>query len=88
MQRHVPSPQRRDTHRKALEVPLNLLKARHWCCWVYYNWFCHNWGAATTSWHWYVHRTHCSLVCTLKAKHLLDALLHTQKNKIHQKHKK
>ena len=83
MQRHVPPPQRRDTHRQALEVPLNLPKAHHWYCWV-----CHNWGAATTSWHWYVRRTHCSLVCTLKAKHLLNALLHTQKNKIHQKHKK
>ena len=74
MQRHIPSPQRRDTHRKALEVPLNLPKAHHRYCWV-----CYNWGTTTMSWHWYVDQMHCSLVCTLKAKHLLDALLHTQK---------
>jgi hypothetical protein len=75
MQRHVPPPQRRDTHREALEVPLNLPKARHRYCWV-----CYNWGTATTSWHWNIRWAHCSPVCTLKTRHLSNTLLHTQKN--------
>jgi hypothetical protein len=74
MQRHVPPPQRRDIHRKALEVPLNLPEAHHRYCWV-----CYEWGAATTPWYWYINWAHFSLVCMLKMKHLLKTLLHTQK---------
>jgi hypothetical protein len=77
MQGHVPPPQRRDTHRKALEVPLNLPKAHHWYCWV-----CYNWGTTTTSWHWNIRWVHYSLVCTSKTEHLLNTLLHTQKKYI------
>jgi hypothetical protein len=42
MQRHIPPPQRRDAHSKALEVPLNLPKAHHRYCWVCYNWGRHD----------------------------------------------
>jgi hypothetical protein len=63
MQRHVPPPKRRDTHREPLKVPLNLPKAHHRDYWV-----CYNWNSTATSWRWYVHRAHCSLVCTSEVK--------------------
>jgi hypothetical protein len=74
MQRHVPPSKKRDTHREPLEVPLNLPKTHHRCYWV-----CYNWDSTTTSWYWYVHWAHCSLVCTSKAKTSVNTLLHTQK---------
>jgi hypothetical protein len=63
MQRHVPPPKRRDTHREPLKVPLNLPKAHHWDYWV-----CCNWNSTAMSWRWHVHRAHCSLVCTSEVK--------------------
>jgi hypothetical protein len=75
MQRYVPPPKRRDTHREPLKVPLNLPKAHH-----RYYWVCYNWNSTTTSWRWYFHWAHCSLVCTSKAKTSVSTLLHTQKN--------
>jgi hypothetical protein len=83
MQRHVPPLQRRDTHRKALEVPLNLSEACH-----RYFWVCYNWGAAMMSWHWNIHWAHCSLVCKLKTKHLLTLSYIPKKGHIHKKLKK
>jgi hypothetical protein len=83
MQRHVPPPKRRDTHREPLEVPLNLPKAHH-----RYYWVCYNWNSTTTSWRWYVHRTLCSLVCASKEKTSVSILLHTQKNTYTPKNKK
>jgi hypothetical protein len=63
MQRHVPPPKRRDTHREPLKVPLNLPKAHHWDYWV-----CCSWDSTAMSWRWQVHRAHCSLVCTSEVK--------------------